>query len=83
MFYLYILKSKKSSSYYVGSCKNVSKRIDLHNRGLVKSTKRYCPWEVVYTEECKNLNDAQQRETKIKSWKKRKAIEELINTPKF
>ena len=83
MFYTYILKSKQNGSYYIGSCRNITKRLDLHNFGLVKSTKRYCPWQVVYFEEYENFKGARKRELKIKSWKKRSIIEKLINNPKF
>ncbi|OGZ64617.1 MAG: hypothetical protein A2998_02325 [Candidatus Staskawiczbacteria bacterium RIFCSPLOWO2_01_FULL_37_25b] len=75
MFYTYILKSRINGSYYVGSCEHVNKRIELHNKGLVKSTKRYIPWDIVRTEEYKTLSEARKRELQIKSWKKRSAIE--------
>ena len=83
MFYVYILKSKQSGKYYVGSCQDIIKRLALHNSGLVKSTKNYCPWQLVHTEEYKDLKKARQRELKIKSWKKRSVIEKLINSSKF
>lgn len=78
MFYLYILKSLSNDSYYIGSCKNISNRFNLHNKGLVKSTKRYSPWALVYSEEYKTLSKARKREAQVKSWKKRSAIEKLI-----
>lgn len=78
MFYTYILKSERNGSYYVGSSMDVTKRIQLHNKGLVRSTKRYTPWKVIYTEEYKTLSEARKRELQIKSWKKRSAIERLI-----
>lgn len=53
-------------------------RFDLHNSGQVKSTKRYVPWKLMYKEEYKTLSDARKRETQIKSWHKRAAIEKLI-----
>jgi len=80
MFYTYILKSKNNNSYYVGSCKNVYKRLSLHNALMVRSTKRYAPWELVHTETYENLKLARFRELQIKSWKKRQKIEELIKT---
>ena len=79
MFYTYILKSLTNNSYYVGSCKNIDNRFNLHNKGLVKSTKRYIPQKLMHTEEYKTLTDASKREMQIKSWKKRSAIEKLIN----
>ena len=80
MFYLYILKSFKNSSYYIGSCEDTKKRLALHNRGLVKSTKRYIPWQIEYAEEYTSLSAARTRELQIKSWKKRSAVEKLIKT---
>lgn len=78
MFYTYILKSLNNSSYYVGSCEDINARFNLHNTRQVKSTKRYVPWELMYKEEYKTLSEARKRETQIKSWKKRVAIEKLI-----
>ncbi|MDP3764868.1 MAG: GIY-YIG nuclease family protein [bacterium] len=80
MFYIYILKSKINGAYYVGSTKNICIRLKMHNNSLVKSTKRYMPWEVIYSEKFPSLSDARNRELQIKSWKKRLAIERLINT---
>ncbi|MEI7424529.1 MAG: GIY-YIG nuclease family protein [Candidatus Staskawiczbacteria bacterium] len=78
MFYTYILKSLNNNSYYVGSCEDISVRFNLHNKGLVKSTKRYIPWKLMYKEEYKTLSEARKRESQIKSWKKRVAIERLF-----
>jgi len=82
MFYLYILNSIKDGRYYVGSCADINKRFHQHNSGLVKSTKFYLPWKIVYTEEYKTLSETRKRESQIKSWKKRAAIEKLINFKK-
>ena len=78
MFYIYILKSEKNGSYYVGSCKDVDERAGLHNKGSVKSTKRYVPWKVIYNEQYKILSEARKRESQIKSWKRRALIEKLV-----
>ena len=78
-FYIYVLKSELNKSYYVGSTENINDRVKLHNSWLVQSTKRYIPWDLVYREEFPNLSRARKRELKIKSWKKRAAIEKLIS----
>ena len=78
MFYLYILKSIEKSTYYIGSCQNLSKRLTQHNKGKVRSTKRFRPWQLVYYKTYNNLSEARKRETQIKSWKKRSAIERLV-----
>ena len=82
MFYIYILSSIKNGRYYVGSCEDVDKRLKRHNTGLVRSTKFYLPWEVIYTEEYKTLPEARSREYQIKGWKKRSEIEKLLNFKK-
>jgi len=78
MFHTYILKSKINNNYYIGSCNDLSKRIKLHNSGLVRSTKRYLPWTLIYSENFENLSSARKREGQIKSWKSRKMIKKLI-----
>ena len=78
MFYTYILKSLLNNSYYIGSCINIEKRLKLHNDGMVKSTKRYRPWQLIYKEIYVSLKEARKRESQIKSWKKRVAIENLL-----
>ena len=80
MFYIYILKSKQNGSYYIGSCKNLEIRLSMHNKGLVKSTKRYIPWVLIYNESFKELKGSRLRELQIKSWKNRKAIEKLYKS---
>ena len=78
MFFTYILKSFINNSYYVGSCKDIDKRFNLHNAGQVISTKRYIPWELVYVRKYKTLPGAVKRERQIKSWKSKIAIERLV-----
>jgi len=79
MFYVYILRSVKFGVYYVGCTKDIKKRLKLHNDGFVKSTQNKKPWELLYQEKYESLNEARQRELKIKSWKRRSAIGKLIS----
>jgi putative endonuclease len=78
MFITYILKSQVSGSYYVGSCEDIATRLKQHNKGFVTSTKRYVPWDLIYTEGYLTLKEARTREKQLKSWKKRSMIEKLI-----
>ncbi len=80
MFYCYILQSKINGAYYTGSCQDVIVRLAQHNKFLVPATKRYVPWNLVYKEKFATLKEARNKELKIKSWKKRSAIEKLIKT---
>jgi len=66
MFYVYILKSKKDNNCYIGSTKDLERRVKEHNAGLVFSTKLRIPFDLVYFEAYKSENDARQREKNLK-----------------
>ena len=50
MHFVYILKSEKNGRLYIGCTNDLRKRLRKHNSGLVRSTKPYLPWEIVYYE---------------------------------
>ena len=79
MYEVYILKSLVKERYYTGHTQDLDVRLKRHNQGLVKSTKAYKPWKVIYSENAENKNDAYRREMKIKSYKKGEAFKKLIN----
>ena len=66
MFFVYMLKSKNHNWYYVGSTKDVNKRLKEHNRGQVRSTKFRLPYDVIYSEKFDTALEARQQEKKIK-----------------
>ena len=70
MFYLYLLKSKKDNSLYLGFAPNLKVRLLKHNQGLVQSTKNSRPWELIYYEAYKSKRDALMREKRLKQFKK-------------
>ncbi|MBI1754877.1 GIY-YIG nuclease family protein [Candidatus Azambacteria bacterium] len=78
MFFVYIIKSFEGGRYYVGSCDNVEKRVEQHNKGRVRSTKAFVPWELLYTEKFKSRSESRNRERQLKSWKSREALERLM-----
>lgn len=63
----YILYSPKFDQIYIGQSKNLEHRLKEHNLGLSFSTKRYIPWEVIYSEEYKTRSEAMKREKELKS----------------
>ena len=79
MYYVYILKSLKDNTFYIGCTENINRRVNEHNKGLSKYTKNKKPWIIVYSEKFDTLANARKREKQIKSWKKRIPIEKLIN----
>lgn len=70
MYFVYILKSVKVSAYYIGSTDNLVRRLKQHNAGVSRSTKRYLPWRFVYLEGYANVEDAKDREKKLKQFGK-------------
>lgn len=67
MHYVYVLKSKKDGQFYVGYTADLRKRLDLHNKGKVESTRHRRPFELVYYEACLNQEDALHRERYLKT----------------
>ena len=78
MAYVYILKLI-NNHYYVGSCRDINKRLKQHNQGYVVSTKNKRPFTVMYIKLFSNYRTAYKEEQRIKNWKKRKSIENLYN----
>jgi putative endonuclease len=66
MHRLYILRSIRFKKNYTGVTKNIEKRLKKHNAGLVKSTKHWRPWIVIYSEIHNTLSDAKKREWFLK-----------------
>lgn len=81
--YLYILKSQKNSSYYIGCSTNVIERVKQHNNGQVKSTKYKRPYKLVFKQEFDNIDIAHEVELKIKSWKRKDFIEKIVRDQKI
>lgn len=70
--YVYVLRSIKDGQFYVGLTRDLLTRLQAHNKGLVASTKRRVPLELIYWEGCLNESDAVKREKYLKSaWGKR------------
>ena len=70
MFYVYMLKSKKDKSHYIGFAPDLKKRIEKHNQRLVQSTKGLRPLALVYYEAYKSKEDALIREKRLKKFAK-------------
>ena len=70
--YVYVLRSLRDKQFYVGLTRNLSARLQAHNNGLVNSTKKRIPFELVYWEGCRDESDAALRERYLKTaWGKR------------
>jgi len=78
-YYTYILKSKIKDRLYIGSCSDLTKRLEHHNLGHSRSTKLYIPWEIIYHEEYKSKSDALKREYALKKIKNKVTLWKIIN----
>lgn len=81
MSFIYILELS-NGRYYVGSCRDLKKRLLNHKQGQVKSTKYKLPFKLKYAKEYLIYPEARSEELRIKSWKKRKSIENLCKFDK-
>ena len=66
MYFVYILKSRKSKNLYIGCTNDLNKRLEEHNGGLVKSTSPYIPWQIVFYEAYFFKQEAYHREHNLK-----------------
>jgi len=69
-YHVYLLRSRKNATLYIGYTNNIERRLKEHNSGLVEYTRKYVPWEVVYYESFVSLIDAKKREKSLKSFGK-------------
>lgn len=74
---LYILHCA-NEQYYIGSIKNLSRRLKEHERGLVKSTYNKLPIKLVFSQSFSSLDHARKVERKLKSKKSKKIIEQIV-----
>ncbi len=85
MAYVYILFSRKLNKYYVGSCLNLSERLEQHKNGVFANsyTKKADDWEVFF--DIPDLTYAQARkiERHIKRMKSKRYIENLKRYPEI
>jgi putative endonuclease len=77
--YIYILQSLQDEGFYIGETKDVEKRLQFHNAGLQRSTKRRAPFKIIYTEAHENRASALKREKQIKSYKGGEGFKKLLN----
>ena len=68
MYYTYVLRSDDDGKLYVGYTKDLKLRLKQHEKGLVDSTKRRLPMELIYYEACLDQRDATHREKYLKSY---------------
>lgn len=79
MAFLYILQNE-NKKYYIGITNlSPNERLKRHNKGDVYSTKLGKPWKLIYIEKLNFIQEAREREKKIKSWKGGNAFKKFIS----
>ena len=78
-YYVYILKSLKNNSFYIGYTTDLKRRFEQHNNGESQATKSFRPYKLIFYEAFLNKTDAKNREVYLKSGYGRKTINKLLN----
>ncbi len=66
MYWVYIIKSRKTGDLYIGRTNNLVRRLEEHNSDTSISTARYKPWTFIYIEGYASPEDAEKREQNLK-----------------
>lgn len=66
MFYVYILRSKKSGYKYIGQTNDLQRRLKEHNEGFIKSIRFQLPLVLEYVEVFETRQQAIQRERVVR-----------------
>ena len=76
-YFVYILYSDRLGKYYVGQTGDLSKRLERHNSGRERFTRKGFPWVLVHKESCNSRSAAMGLEKKIKNLGARRYLEGL------
>ena len=84
VYFVYILANKRNGTLYVGVTNDLIRRIVEHKYKYIKGfTEKYKVDKLVYYESFKYVNDAIQRESNLKAWKRRWKIELIEKENKY
>jgi putative endonuclease len=78
MFYVYVLRSKKDSRFYIGFTPDLRLRFQEHNDGKVRSTSYRRPLELIYYEAYKDEQIARKRERQLKGGKAHMSLKKRL-----
>jgi putative endonuclease len=65
---------------YVGMTEDLSDRLRRHNNGYAKSTKKFTPFELIYTEDFIDGKQTREREKFLKSTSGKRFLRSLTKT---
>ncbi len=79
-YFVYILRSHKDGSFYIGQTSNINNRLDKHNKGQIRSTKHRAPFDLIYSERYNTRREAMLREKHLKSLAGVKEKKEILQS---
>ena len=75
-YYVYILASKIRGTLYIGMTNDLQRRVYEHKMGITKGfTSKYGVNKLIYFETFKDVNEAIEREKRLKKWNRAWKIE--------
>ena len=74
-YFVYILYSPSTDSYYKGQTSNLEERLSIHNSGYEKATKYGAPWQLVWSATKETRGEALKLERKLKNLSRKRTIQ--------
>jgi putative endonuclease len=74
-YYVYILYSPSTDTYYKGQTSNLTERLSRHNNGFEKATKHGAPWQLVWSTIKETRGEAITLERKLKNLSRERTIQ--------
>jgi putative endonuclease len=78
MYYVYVLKSQVDGRLYIGYTTNLKNRLQKHQYGEVPSTSPRRPFDLIFYEGYKNMEDAKRREGYLKTSKGKSSLRIML-----
>ncbi|MFV0376651.1 MAG: GIY-YIG nuclease family protein [Mangrovibacterium sp.] len=72
------MQSEVDMQIYIGFSSTLERRIKEHNSGKTPSTKGYCPWNLIFAEQCSTRIEAEEREKFYKSGKGKEILKKMV-----
>jgi putative endonuclease len=69
--FVYVLQSERTGKRYIGQTHDLSRRLEKHNGGHVKSTKAGLPWRIIAHKEYLSRSEARWVERSLKKSKEK------------